>query len=185
MKKVILLILSSFILFSCNRGETEELTTQQLEAEKQKVMEVVEEYNTAYQEESFTKIIETLSEKVVFFGTDSSEVIKSLNEFKKLIQEQWNHYEIKYGPIIDPLVIIDNRATVASVIFGVPGTVKQNNGPEEKVFFRIARTLEKQDKKWVIASGLIGITQTMPKVANAENAPVADSDKSKDAPKLQ
>ncbi len=175
MKKVLLLIISSVVLFSCSGRDNQELTSQQLEAEKTKVMDAIKEYNDAYQNESFARIIELLSEDVVFFGSDKGEVIRSLNEFKKMIQEQWNHYEIKYGNIEEPSIIIDDKATVASVIFGIPGTIRQDNGPAQQVFFRIARTLKKQDKRWVISSGIVGIAK-----ANEEihlEAPAADAPK--------
>lgn len=173
MKNFVLLIASVVLLISCSGRDNQELNSQQLEAEKAKVMETIKDYNTAYQNKSFANIIELLSEDVMFFGTDSSEVIRSLNEFKTMIQEQWKHYDIKYGDISDPLVIIDDKATVASVVFGIPGTIKtQNTAEQQEVFFRIARTLKKQSGKWVIASGIVGIAK-----ANHEITPQAETGK--------
>lgn len=170
---------SVVLLFSCSGRDNQELNSQQLEAEKAKVMETIKDYNDAYQNKSFANIIELLSEDVVFFGTDPSEVIRSLSEFKAMIQEQWKHYDIKYGEISDPLVIIDDRATVASVVFGIPGTIKTNNSPEQQeVFFRIARTLKKEGRKWVICSGIVGIAK-----ANHEITPQSES--GKDAEKAE
>lgn len=182
MKNFILLMASVVFLFSCSGRDDVDLNSQQIEAEKAKVMETIKDYNDAYQNESFGNIIELLSEDVVFFGTDSSEVIRSLNEFKGMIQEQWKHYDIKYGEISDPLVIIDNRATVASVVFGIPGTIKTADSPEkQEVFFRIARTLKKEGKKWVIASGIVGIAK-----ANHEITPTAENaEKTEETPQIK
>lgn len=190
MKRYLLLLLSSLIVISCSNNGPEQLTGDKLAAEKNKVLDAIKDYNSAYQNESFTEIIKTLSEDVVFFGTDSSEVIRSLSEFKTMIQEQWNHYDIKYGNIVDPSVIMDDYGTIASVVFGIPGIVKKDNGPEQHIFFRIARTLVKQDKKWVIASGVIGITQTMPEkvqpaVETADKAAATNAKDNKTAPQLK
>ena len=163
MKKLLLLFVFSFALLSgCVQNRSDELTVEQIAKEKAKVMDVIKAYNLAYQNEKFSEIIETLSEDVVFFGTDSVEVIRSLSEFKKLIQNQWNTYDIKYGEMVDTWVLMDKQGRLASVVFGVPAVVKNvTKGTEERLFFRIARTLKQQNSKWVIASGIVGITQVM------------------------
>jgi ketosteroid isomerase-like protein len=146
-------------MIACGPDKNDILSTEQLAKEKERVIEVVKDYNKAYESESFSGIIETLSEDVVFFGSDSSEVIRSLSDFKKMIQTQWGTYKIKYGNMFDTWVQMDSRGTLASVIFGIPATVKINNGAEVPFFFRVARTLKKQDNRWVIVSGIVGITQ--------------------------
>lgn len=162
MKRLLLFFGLSFaLLTACVQNRSEDLTVEQIAKEKTKVIDVIKAYNLAYQNEKFSEIIETLSEDVVFFGTDSVEVIRSLSEFKKLIQDQWNRVDIKYGEMVDTWVLMDKQGSFASVVFGVPAIVKYVSGGEQKVFFRIARTLKKQDHKWVIASGIVGITQVM------------------------
>ena len=166
MKKLLLLFGFSLVfLVSCVQNRSDELTTEQIAKEKAKVLEVMKAYNLAYQKEKFSEIIETLSEDVVFFGTDSTEVIRSLSDFKKMIQAQWEKYDIKYGEMVDTWILMDNYGTLASMVFGVPAHVKMPDGTEQDVFFRISRTLKKQNQKWVIASGIVGITQVMPATA--------------------
>lgn len=174
MKKLLLFFGLSFaLLTACVQNRSDDLTVEQIAKEKTKVIDVIKAYNLAYQNEKFSEIIETLSEDVVFFGTDSVEVIRSLSEFKKLIQDQWNRVDIKYGEMVDTWVLMDKQGSFASVVFGVPAIVKYVSGGEQKVFFRIARTLKKQDHKWVIASGIVGITQVMNDVP-APEAPKED-----------
>lgn len=163
MKKLILLFgFSLALLVSCVQNRPDELTSEQIAKEKAKVLDVMKAYNKAFQNEKFSEIIETLSEDVVVFGTDSAEVIRSLSDFKKLIQTQWERYDIKYGEMVDTWILMDSQGSLASMVFGIPGVVKMPDGTVQNVFFRISRTLKKQNGKWLIASGIIGITQVTP-----------------------
>ncbi len=164
MKKFILLFfMSIFIFTACGPNKNDELTTEQIAKEKERVKVIMQEYNKAMESESFASIIETLSEGVVFFGSDSSEIIRSLSEFKNMIQKQWATYDISYGDMVDIWIDMDSKGTIASIIYGLPATVKMN-GQNYNFFFRIARTLKKQDNRWLISSGIVGITQDMPNV---------------------
>ena len=120
---------------------------------------MIKAYNKASQEKDFAGILPTLADNVVFFGTDSAEVIKNLNEFKAKITEQFNEVdEMRIGEMTDVSVIIDPYGNFASVIYGMPLTVVIDN-VMEKMFVRVARTLKKEDGRWVIVSGIIGVAR--------------------------
>lgn len=173
MKKLFLLFsITLLTMTACMKNHTEDLSIEQVAKERTKILEVIKYYNTAFNEKSYSRLIETLSEDVVFFGSDSSEVIHSLNDFKGMIQNQWENFDIQYGKMVDTWIKIDPSGTLASVIFGLPGTIKMKNGEKQHVFFRISRTLGKQDGKWVIVSGIVSITSSTP---NPNPEPVADS----------
>lgn len=155
------------IISACGPNRPTELTSEQLANERERVIQVIKDYNAAFEAEKYTEIIETISDDVVFFGSDSSEVIKSLPDFKTLVEEQWETFDIKYGEMYDMSIIMDNNATVASVIYGTPAEVTMN-GKEIHYFFRIARTLKKVNNNWKIASGIVGITQQTPKPEDVE-----------------
>ena len=161
MRKIVLWLFASIFIFSaCGPNKNDELTSEQLSKEKQRVLSVIKDYNKAFEMESFSSIIETLSEEVVFFGSDSSEVIRSLSDFKNMIQKQWSEYDFKYGEMVDTWLQMDSKGTLASIIYGIPAVVTINNVPSN-YFFRVARTLKNQDNRWVIVSGIVGITQDM------------------------
>jgi ketosteroid isomerase-like protein len=163
MKKIVLMLFVSFFIFSgCGPSKNDELTTEQIVKEKERVKAIMEDYNRAFESESFSSIIETLSEDVVFFGSDSSEIIRSLSDFKNMIQKQWAEYDIKYGKMVDTWIDMDSKGTLASIIYGIPAKVTMK-GETLNYFFRVARTLKKQDNRWLITSGIVGITQDMPK----------------------
>lgn len=153
----------TMFLVGCGPSKPTELTGEQIAEEKEKVVQVIKDYNKAFEDKKFESIVRTLSDDVVFFGSDSSEVIKSLSDFKQSILDQWNTYDIKYGEIYDKLIVMDNTGTLASIIYGTPATVKVKGSDSTlHYFFRVSRTLKKQDGRWMIASGIIGITQQVP-----------------------
>ncbi|MFW5662923.1 MAG: nuclear transport factor 2 family protein, partial [Bacteroidota bacterium] len=158
MKNVYLILIISLVLLSCSR-QREYLTPMEIEEEKETVIEVCKKFNEASEEKSFSKIVETLGHEIMFFGTDSAEVIKSFPEFKQNFIAQWEEYDVlDYGEMRDVAVFMDDDATLASVIFGIPLYVKKT-GYENRYYLRVARTLKKEENKWVIVSGIVGIAR--------------------------
>ncbi|MCE5304384.1 MAG: nuclear transport factor 2 family protein [Chloroherpetonaceae bacterium] len=164
MKKMTLLtICSLFVLVSC-QTEPRVLTTDEINKEKQAILQVIENYNRASEQKNFAELVNTLADSVTFFGTDEGEVIKTFADFKVAIQKQWDAYDYtKYGPLTDVYIVMDKNATIASVLFG--GSFEASlGGKTENLFLRGARTLKKQNDKWVIVSGLLSVPR--PKVVN-------------------
>lgn len=158
MKKYLPILMLIILVVSCGPS-IEPLTPQEIENEKEAILEVLKSYNTAFQQKDFAGILPTLADDVVFFGTDSSEVIKNLNEFKQKITEQFNDVdEMRYGEMTDVSIQIDPYGHFASIIYGMPLTVVKDN-KIEKMFVRVARTLRKEDGRWVITSGIIGVAR--------------------------
>jgi ketosteroid isomerase-like protein len=158
MKKVLLPFLIFLLFYGCE-PEPEFLTAEQIEKEKQAVVDVVKTYNKANENKNFSAMVETLADEVIFFGTDSAEVIKTFAEFKKAMMAQWERYDVmEYGQMTDVSIQLDPNATLASIIYGIPMHVEKN-GKEADLFLRVSRTLEKQKGNWVIVSGIVGITR--------------------------
>lgn len=159
MKKYFLLIILTIIAASCC-PEKKELTSDQIDSEKQAVINVIKAYNQAAEDKNFSAMVETLAGEVIFFGTDSSEIIKTFADYKKQMLRQWEYYEaMKYGELYDSYIQMDDQANFASIIFGVPVTLTRN-GITEKHFLRVSRTLKKEKGKWVIVSGIVGIARS-------------------------
>ncbi len=158
MYKYFLLFILSIIIASC-APSVEPLTQQEMQTEKNAILEVIKTYNKASQEKDFAGMLPTLADDVIFFGTDSAEVINNLNEFKQSITKQFNEVdEIQYGTMSDVSILIDPYGKFASIIYGMPLTVVKDN-KIQNMFVRVARTLRKDDGRWVIASGIIGVAQ--------------------------
>jgi len=170
MKKLIyLLIITAFILPSC-QTEQKYLTIEEIKKEETEILKVLVAYNKASEDKNFAELLKTLADSVVFFGSDQGEVIKTFADYKVAIQKQWEEYEYtKYGEITDLFIAMDSRATLASVIYGVPLQAKLRNGISEDIFLRVSRTLRKQNDRWVIVSGITSIPREKPKPPQQQN----------------
>lgn len=159
MQKYVPLLIAALILLSACDSKKEFLSPLEIETEKENVKEVIQDFHKATEEKNFGKIVETLADEVIFFGTDSSEIIKTFADFKKAIEKQWQDYEkITYDELRDVSIQMDDQATLASIIYGV-NAVFVKNGIEEKYYLRIARILRKKNNKWLIVSGIVGIVR--------------------------
>lgn len=162
MRNFLLLSLTLILLVSACQPKKKIMTPEQIEAEKAAIVKVMDDYHTASSEKDFGAVVSCLADEVIFFGTDSSEVIKTFAEFKTAIQKQWEEYDkIKYGPLNDVSIQMDKDATLASIIFGVSADVEKD-GIHNQYYLRVSRTLEKKDGKWFIVSGIMGIVRTTP-----------------------
>ena len=167
MKKYLQILILALLTASC-APSLEPLTPKEIASEKQAILDVLDAYNKASEQKDFAGILPTLAEDVVFFGTDSGEVVKNLNEFKEKITRQFQEVdEMHYGKMTDVSLQVDPYGNLASIIYGQPLTVVRNSNIEN-LFVRVARTLRKEDGRWLISSGIIG-------VARSSNNTVADT----------
>ena len=160
-KFLLLFIISLFLIVSCGPNKPQGLTSDVIEKEKQEVLDVIKNYNQAYANKDFAGLVDYMSQDVIFFGTDSSEVITSLAEYKNAMQKQWELYDtMKYGDMVDEFVQMDRNATLASVIYGSSLELITTDGEDIRYFVRVSRTLKKENNQWLIVTGLVGIATT-------------------------
>ncbi len=171
--KYFFILFISIILAACSSNE-EQLSTEETVKEKEAIVEVLKAYNRAYEKKNFPAMVEYLANDLTFFGSDSAETIKSLTEFKEAIQKQWEETDsMRYGEMTDVYILLDSKGRIASTIYGIPLDL-WTNGNHIHLFLRVARTLKKEGGKWVIVSGITGITvaskspkELLPKKAEA------------------
>jgi len=168
MKKILLLLLlvSGFLFVSCGPDEHVGIPTEVQMKEEKAVWDVIEKYNEAYSSKDFAGLVEYMHKDVVFFGTDSAEVIKSLAEYKEVMEKQWEQYDsMVFGKIeeSEKFIQMDDNASLASIMFGAPLYLTVN-GVKQEVFVRVHRTLRKDiaSKRWLIVTGLISIPSGVP-----------------------
>jgi hypothetical protein len=156
--KIFLLLFFILLIFPACSPQEKELTAEEIAKEKQAIINVMKEYNKATEEKSWSKLVPTLASEVIFFGTDSNEVIKTFDEYKEKIMNQWNLFDKqKYGDMTDISIMMDKNATFASIIYGVPFDVTVVI-KSAHLYLRMQRTLKKENDKWVIISGIVGAT---------------------------
>ena len=173
MKLILPAFLILILITSCC-PEPKEITAEDLKREQEAVVNVNRAYNKASEEKNFSSMVETLAGEVIFFGTDSAEIIRTFSDFKKQMLKQWEYYEkMQYGELTDVSIQMDQNATFASIIFGVPVDLTRM-GKMERHFLRVSRTLKKEKNKWVIVSGIVSIarsadlTQDQPSAENTK-----------------
>lgn len=154
----ILILIASF--FVACQPKPKFLSPVEIQNEKDKVQNVIVDFHVALEEKNFGKLVETLADEVIFFGTDSSEIIKTFADFKMAIDKQWKDYDqIDYGELRDVSIQMDDNATLASIIYGTNAVITKK-GVSVEYYLRIARILRKKSDRWLIVSGIVGIVRT-------------------------
>jgi len=149
----------ALLIISC-QSEPKHLSPERIDKEKAMIMETIKLYHDASEDKNFGMMIESLASEVVFFGTDSGEVITSFADYKQKMLEQWQEYDVtRYGEPYDVFIEMDPNAKLASIIFGVQLFVKKREY-ENTYQLRVARTLKKEKEKWVIVSGISSIPRS-------------------------
>lgn len=173
MVKLILPFIIILISIGCC-PEPKLMSPDEIAKEESAIKAVCESYNKASEEKNWQALVETLASEVIFFGTDSSEIIKNFADFKVAMQKQWQLYDkTKYGSLDDVSIQMDNTASWASIIYGVSVYITMNN-ITKPFFLRVARTMKKEHEKWVILSGIVGVTSGID-MNNHSEVPVQDS----------
>ena len=156
---LLIVLLFGLILGSCE-PKKKYLSPQELELEKDKIKTVIQAFNNASEEKNFGKMVEYLDDEVIFFGTDSSEVIKTFADYKKAIDKQWQVYDrINYSDLRDVSIFIDDQASLATIFYGTNSEIV-SSGNKYNYYLRGARILKKKNDKWLIVGGLTGIVRS-------------------------
>ncbi|GAB1372455.1 hypothetical protein MASR1M45_25170 [Candidatus Kapaibacterium sp.] len=157
-RNLLIAITTLLLIASCGPKKTY-LTPLEIENEKNAVKQVMNDYHRAFEKKDFGKVVETLADEVIFFGTDSSEVYKTFADFKKAIEKQWQYYDrIRYGDIVDESIQMDDNGTIATIIYGVKAEYIKGDSTQS-YYLRISRVLKKKNNKWLLAGGLVGIVR--------------------------
>ncbi len=160
MKNLLLSFFLVIFIVGCGVKQKDEPVVN-LDEERKAVHQVIADYHQGNTDENWFQVEKTLAENVVFFGTDSAETIKSRAEFQTKLKEQAAKYKIKYLQILDETITMDDKATVASIIYGVPINI-EFRGNVYHAFTRQSKTLKKENGNWLITSGIVGVAATSP-----------------------
>lgn len=169
MKKILPFLFILIVFISACKEEKVALSPERIKIEKDKVLETIRAFHAAYEKKDFGALIPTLAGEVVFFGTDSGEVITTFSDYKQKMLEQWQEYDVmKYGEPYDVFIEMDPYGNFASIIYGVQLYVKKQNY-ENTYQVRAARTLRREKDKWVIVSGIVSIPRSPAEVKQTGN----------------
>ena len=157
MKKIVLLLLLSVVMASCNYEEP--AISVDLKAETEQIKTVLEQYVIANQEQDF-EIIEKIwaaDENIIMIGTDSDERLVGWKMIEKAIKHQFKSFQETYITVSDQIIRINETGNTASFseLLAYNFIYKE----EAKSFegMRFTGVLEKIDGNWLLVQGHLSI----------------------------
>ncbi len=161
MKRILLMIAAISLLWSCSH-DSGEMSPDAQKLQLDAIKKVINDYIDAYREKNFSKAVRSLSDSVVFYGTDIEEKITSLAQFKEEVQDEWDIIsKIEYGEMKDLLIFMDNDGELAQVYYALPARYHFKGVEQpQSLYLRYARTLKKIEGRWLIVGGAVGAIST-------------------------
>lgn len=153
MKTLSLLFVIAFLVSGC---KSEKLTSDEINAEKDKVKTRIESFLLSYASKDMSKILAMLSssKEFHFLGSDVSEINNSVADFQNQLDQDWKLFEsVHFGEIRNLSIRISECGDLAAVVFDAPMTVTVK-GNQSKFFFRMSNTFVKESGLWQLVQGL-------------------------------
>ena len=133
-----------------------------LQKEKSAISSLLDEFERSYSardEAGFMKLLST-SGDMVWFGTDSAEVIKTDAGWKQQLSDDWMLFSaFKFGPRENVSILVDKDGELASVVYECPTEATIGN-QISRGLFRFAAALKKENGSWRFAHGLLAVATT-------------------------
>jgi hypothetical protein len=153
MKKFSLLFIIASLMIGC---KSEKLTSDEIKAEKDKVMIRIESFLVSYANKDMNKILGMLSssEEFHFLGSDVAEIHNSKADFQNQLDQDWKLFEsVHFGEIRNLSIKISSCGDLAVAVFDAPMTVTVK-GNQSKFFLRMSITFLKENGLWQMVQGL-------------------------------
>jgi len=152
MKTFSLLFVITLLMIGC---KSEKLTSDEINAEKDKVKTRIESFLVSYANKDMNTVISMLSasKEFKFLGSDVSEINNSKSDFQNQLDQDWKLFEsIHFGEIRNLSIKISECGDLAAAVFDAPMTVvvKEN---QSKFFLRMSNTFIKENGLWQLVQG--------------------------------
>lgn len=97
------------------------------------------------------------SDDLMWFGTDSAEVIRGWAEWERQMNNDWQVFKtVKMGAPRNLSILVDNDAQMASTIFELPTDVTMA-GMSPHLTLRFGATLRKENGEWKFLQGVVSV----------------------------
>lgn len=125
--------------------------------EQDAIKKVISDFESAYIAEDWSRIQPLLAGDFRFFGTDSAEVINSVADFRKQMENDWSLVDsVRIGQMRNFSMIMDASREIASVTYEVPYMANMGGQPM-RATMRFAQTFRKEGGGWKMARGLVAM----------------------------
>ncbi len=156
MKILILIICTIMIIAGCNSNK---LTENQINSEKDKIRARIESFLLSYEKKEMNTILGMLSNSKDFFflGSDIVEINRSKTDFQNQLDKDWSLFDsISFGEIRKLTIRLSECGDMATALYEVPvsTTVKDN---QSKFFFRMTLVFLNENGLWQIIQGDVSI----------------------------
>jgi ketosteroid isomerase-like protein len=147
MKRLFLISILFLFLFGCG---PQKLTKDQVDFAKNEIQSMITQINGGYNSRDVEKVTNlfSTSNPIVVFGTDSAEVIKSIDVFQNQLKKDFQLFEsIKFEELRNLSIQISEIGDMGSAVYEVPVNFIVS-GQSTHMLLRFANTWKKENRDW-------------------------------------
>lgn len=156
MKILILIICTIMIFAGCNSNK---LTENQINSEKDKIRARIESFLLSYEKKEMNAILGMLSnsEDFFFLGSDIVEINRSKTDFQNQLDKDWSLFDsISFGEIRKLIIRLSECGDMATALYEVPVSTKVKDN-QSKFFLRMTLVFLNENRLWQIIQGDVSI----------------------------
>ena len=99
----------------------------------------------------------TSSGELLFFGTDSAEVVRTPGEWETQMKNDWELFQsVKFGEMRNVSVVVSSDGELGSILCETPADITMG-GQQSHFLFRFDGTVRKETGEWRFVQGMIAI----------------------------
>ena len=99
----------------------------------------------------------TTSTDLLFFGTDSAEVIRSIPLWEAQVKNDWELFQtVKFGELRNVSILLSDDGTLGSIACETPADMVVAGQPSHSLF-RMASALRKENGSWRFVHGMVAV----------------------------
>lgn len=156
MVRTIVFFLAVTLIAGCGPAK---LSPEEIATEKKAIESAVSGFWKAYESRDMAAVSKSLTStgELLFFGTDSAEVIRSREQWETQVQHDWELFQtLKVGDLRNLSILLSDDARLGSAVCEIPMQMTVG-GQESHALFRYAATLRKEAGEWRLVTGMAAV----------------------------
>jgi ketosteroid isomerase-like protein len=127
--------------------------------EKKAIESLVSNFWKAFESKNLAALTKlyTTSGDLMFFGTDSAEVIRTIAQWEAQVKNDWEMFQtVKFGELKNISTIVANDGELGSIVCETPVDMTVG-GQQSHSLFRFAGTLRRENGEWRFVHGMVAM----------------------------
>lgn len=156
MVRTIVFFLTVTLIAGCGPAT---LSPGEIATEKKAIESVVSGFWKAYESRDAAAVLKSITSNsdLLFFGTDSAEVIRSKAQWETQVKNDWELFQtLKVGDPRNLSTLLSDDGRLGSIVCEIPVQMTVG-GQESHSLFRFAATLQKESGEWRFVSGMAAV----------------------------